>query len=294
MEEEERLERETERKNVETEEKNIKKQIEDKKQTSQSESSLFPPYFIGACVIGNSHIKKNIPCQDAFEYTKLPFNCGVIAVADGLGSALKSDVGANTMVRAGVRKTRELLKAGSNKEFNLKYIAMEAMNFAREEIISKSISEKCKPSDLACTAMIVVFDEDKVVAAHIGDGAVVAKRNNELLLLSEPVNSEYINEVTPLTSENWKESVRCSSEFSGIDCIAVFTDGCNHAAFRKTPNGIIPHDGFFMPLFLYAQKVNDIVQGENQINSLLTSEKFSEYSDDDKTLVVSVLKKGSR
>src|SRR5690349_18611216 len=48
----------------------------------------------GASVQGTSHMERDVPCQDAHLYRVLPEGHLIIAVADGAGSAARSDEGA--------------------------------------------------------------------------------------------------------------------------------------------------------------------------------------------------------
>jgi hypothetical protein len=45
-------------------------------------------------------------------------------------------------------------------------------------------------------------------------------------------------------------------------------------------------------LFSYAQELEVLEEGEQDIRDFLASQKMSEHSEDDKTLVIAVLKKG--
>ena len=113
--------------------------------------------------------------------------------------------------------------------------------------------------------------------------------NGILSLISSPGESEYTNEVVPLTSKEWQDSLRIASGESPIRGIAVFTDGCQRAAFRKEEDALVPFEGFFTPVFNYARKVTDAATGASEIAELLASAKLCEHSDDDKTLVVGVV-----
>jgi hypothetical protein len=112
-----------------------------------------------------------------------------------------------------------------------------------------------------------------------------------LRIISEPGESEYVNEVVPLTDKRWGESLRIVPKVSGVECVAVFTDGCQRAGLLRTQNGLQPYDRFFEPLFFYAQGLCDLKESEQDIRDLLASQKISEHSEDDKTLVIAVLKK---
>jgi hypothetical protein len=107
--------------------------------------------------------------------------------------------------------------------------------------------------------------------------------------MSGPGESEYTNEVVPLTSKDWHSSLRIVSGASSIRGIAVFTDGCQRAAFRKKGDDLVPFAGFFTPVFNYARTVSDAATGATEVADLLASDKLCEHSDDDKTLVVGVI-----
>jgi hypothetical protein len=250
-------------------------------------------YMFGASVIGPLHIQKDIPCQDACKYAVLPSNWGVIAVADGLGSASKSDIGADTAVEAAVDGVKAIITNKKTDEIDPSDIAREALVFARRALEAKATEEQSGLRDLACTIIAVLLHEDTISVAHIGDGAVVVKTVEGLKLISGPGESEYVNEVVPLTSKEWEESLRVTPKISGVECIAVFTDGCQRAALLRTQDGLQPYDRFFGPLFSYAQELGDLRQGEQDIRDLLASQKMCENSEDDKTLVISVFEKGS-
>jgi hypothetical protein len=252
---------------------------------------LTPPYIIGASVIGPLHIQRDIPCQDACLYEVLPDNTVIIAVCDGLGSALKSEIGARTASEAIIVDLKVSITSDINNN-ELSYIIKKAIDNARKSLEAKSAEIQCELCDLACTVIAVIVKEGAAIAAHIGDGAVVAKSCGGLELISQPGDSEYTNEVVPLTSKNWEESLRISPVFTDVESIAVFTDGCQRAAFYKTENGKKPFNRFFNPVFAYAEELTDMDQGNQEITSLLASQKMSESSEDDKTLVIAVIKKG--
>ena len=265
---------------------------EEIEQIALSPTSLPGQYIFGASVIGPLHIERGIPCQDACKYELLSSNCGVIAVADGLGSASKSDTGAQVAVEAALEVGEAIISKKKIAEINLSDVAKEAVAFARKELEAKATKEQCSLHDLACTIIVVIFHEDSVSLAHIGDGAVVAKTEEGLRLISAPGDSEYVNEVIPLTTNDWEQSLRITPKISGVECVAVFTDGCQRAALLRTQNGLQPYDRFFEPLFSYAQEREVLEEGEQDIRDFLASQKMSENSEDDKTLVIAVLKKG--
>jgi len=255
----------------------------------EQRSTMFPPYIFGTSVIGPIHKQLDIPCQDACDSGILS-GYSVIVVADGLGSAKKSEIGAKEAVGTAVQTWKKSISEKNNEEINYEQVLRRIVFSSRKALETKASEEQCDLQDLACTIIVVLAFEDNICVAHIGDGTVVAKTDQELLIVSEPEESEYINEVVPLTSKNWEIHLRITKAISNIECVAAFTDGCQRASLLKTQNGLRPYDRFFYPLFHYAQELDDLKQGEEQIRKFLSSQKMSDTSDDDKTLLVLVLK----
>jgi hypothetical protein len=140
--------------------------------------------------------------------------------------------------------------------------------------------------------IVVAVRASQISVAHIGDGAVVAESSEGLQILSAPGESEYANEVVPLTSREWRDCLRVVPNVDGVRCLAVFTDGCQRAALRKSLEGMEPFRRFFDPIFSYASELENPNDGQEEIRSLLSSRKICENSEDDKTLVLAVLGSG--
>lgn len=245
--------------------------------------------ILGASAIGPLHLINVTPCQDAFAYDALLSGYAFIAIADGLGSAFLSDFGAKSAVDAAVFTAKEMVV--SNKEdFELNLIVKKAVFSARKSLLEKAKEYQCNLRDLACTLIVVAMYMDSVAVAHIGDGAVVAKIKNGLKLISGPEDSEYVNEVSPLTGENWEKSLRITPTITNILGIMTFTDGLQRAALRKTSDGLIPFEGFCEPLFSYVTEIENIKEGEEDIKRLLSSKKVCINSEDDKTLVIGCIR----
>lgn len=254
--------------------------------------AIVHPKVFAASVKGPLHDTLKTPCQDAKSYKTFPGGGLVIAVADGLGSAAKSQLGSQLAVETAVQAYGEVIRATPPiPEFKKR--AEETLRRCVKTLEAKAQELGCPLRDLACTMILVVVDKGKVWAAHIGDGAVVARKKEGLAMVSEPGESEYANEVTPLTSDKWESAVRYGGPAEDVYELAVFTDGCQRAAFSKQGGMLTAHEGFFYPLFNFAQKQADTEEarreGDKEIEELLGSAKIREHSDDDKTLVIAVL-----
>jgi hypothetical protein len=169
-------------------------------------------------------------------------------------------------------------------------VAESAVASARSAMVELAALEQCTMHDLACTLIVVAIAGDRAAVAHIGDGAAVALTRYGLVLLSAPGESEYTNEVVPLSSESWAANLRVTSTVGGVECVAVLTDGCQRAAFLRNENGPAPYERFFHPLFSFAKELIDTTQGEEELRGLLSSKKVCENAEDDKTLVLAVLR----
>ena len=244
------------------------------------------PFVFGAAVTGESHVQLNTPCQDACAYEVFG-SSAAFAVADGLGSAKESDLGANIAVKAAVLEAGKLLAAPDAKP---EEVAKALVLASRAELEKAAAAKSIPLSDLACTLIAGVIRGDTATVAHIGDGAVVIKTGEGLKVLSRPGDSEYVNEGVPLTSREFARHLRVSGPVAGVLCLAAFTDGCQRASLVRSADGLVPHEKFFAPIFDYAlAEVADLSRAEAEIKALLASEKMGRVSDDDKTLVIAVL-----
>jgi hypothetical protein len=250
---------------------------------------MIKPYIFGARVAGPSHVRHNLPCQDAYCYAWTRTRAGVIAVSDGLGSANLSDVGSLVAVTAAVEcAVRHMSDPVARGAVDLPAVARSGIEAARRALEHRAGLEQRPIRDYGCTLLVVTFQEGCAAATHVGDGGVVAMAGEKLVLISGPGESEYANEVAPITSSRWAEFVRASKVVSNVVCVAAFTDGCQRAAFKRVNGGVEPFAGFFNPIFRFGRNVGDVRSAEAEIAALLASSKLNEHNDDDKTLVIGV------
>jgi hypothetical protein len=245
------------------------------------------PLIIGASVAGPLHDEIGLPCQDAFRH-EAAGKRAVIAVADGLGSAARADVGARLAVEAAVVASNI---AKPTQRINLSRVSRRAVEAARRRLETQAAETSEALRDYACTIIVVATDGARACVAHVGDGAVVGASSSGLVLLSGPGDSEYANEVEPLTSPTWSEALRCSKVFTDLQAVAVFTDGCQRAGLRRAGDKFEPYDGFFRPLISFVQQAEDASSASDELTALLRGPKMSEHSEDDKTLVLGLLRR---
>jgi hypothetical protein len=241
-----------------------------------------PRTIVGASAAGASHVRRGVPCQDAF--------CALehgpafaIAVADGLGTAPRSDLGADLATVAAA--VRALQFADDDPVV----AALEGMIAARDALEASADTRGIPLRDLGCTLLVAAGNAERIGIAHIGDGAVVGRAADEWHVLSPPGASEYVNETDPITGADWERHVRCVSVLDGVDALALFTDGCQHAGLRSDGTRLCAHTSFFDPLAAFVCSNTSELEASLALRNLLAGRKLGEHSDDDKTLVIAVL-----
>jgi len=236
----------------------------------------------GACVAGLSHIRTGEECQDSWKaevIQDMGSKRAVIAISDGLGSALYAKKGSHIAVTAAI----SYLADNPGNVF-------DTVCYARQELIRHAQDLVITPSDLACTLIVVELTQERVLIAHIGDGVVIGheKESGAIILLSDPEPSEYINEVVPLTADDSVEHIRYKEE-RGINTIVAVTDGCQGALLIREAGQLCPFEPFIRPLFEYFSHEMTDDTGSRALYGLLNSDKMKSVSDDDKTLVIAVV-----
>lgn len=247
---------------------------------------------VGVSLIGSSHISNKMPCQDAWHVCVLPNGILIAAVADGLGSASKSDIGAKAACAYSVacveqhimtkrldkRKKHLFPAVGNDAERVLRDVFAKTRNHLQEI----ADQESCSTRDLACTLMIVVVTDTHWYTLHIGDGAIVGVVGDTILTMSPPEQGEYVNMVMPLTSSKYVDHLRFYSGTERFDGIALMSDGVQALAISYKTNEA--HPGFFLPL-MQLMKTHEIPEIAASLEQQFDS-RGREVVDDDMTLLV--------
>lgn len=231
---------------------------------------------------GTSHVARNIGCQDASLHAVMGEVC-VIAVADGVGSAPLSDLGAQTAVKAAVEflANSEKSQTAEAWEQTLRQAGKQALKAVQEAARARGQELRA----LASTLLLAVLTEEWTAALQIGDGAIVALFGpSELRSLTIPKKGEFANEVLPLTSRGALETAQVIVLQQRVTALAAFTDGLESLALTL-PSGE-PFPKFFLPLFDLASRVSEHDLKE-EIQTLF-EKRVQQRSDDDLTLAVAV------
>lgn len=242
--------------------------------------------IVGTSVIGVSHLNSGLPCQDACEYKVTTKGTAIAAVADGVGNAPKSDIGAKFMVKEVVE---HLEKIDLNKQKIEKEDIEMVIESTREKL--KKMAEDLQEDfqNFATTLIVVATYETtekqkEVMIAHIGDGAVVAE-SDTLKILSLPEESESKYKVAPITVRNWYDYMHFYKLKDDFRFIAIMTDGCQPVALKKENGVSAPSEEFFRPIFNYLKNNKNPEKCTDEIRKILSSQNINEHTQDDKTLV---------
>ncbi len=242
--------------------------------------------YVGASVIGTSHVKLGKPCQDSHGITVCAEDCLVGVVADGLGSAEYSDVGSKIAADSVIGyMTHELDLIPPHSNDDWQDLLQRAFVLARKNLEKEAQSRGCELRDLGTTLIVFTAFPGGIAIAQIGDGAVVVQSDDGILTtFSSPQRGEYANETVPLTMDNALERVRYSVQANSIRNIAAFSDGLQNLALITATYE--PFEPFFTPLFNFLNASTDTAAVEEKIKAFLGSEKICGKTDDDKTLLL--------
>lgn len=243
--------------------------------------------FIGASMRGSSHEKLNLPCQDAHYFEHVSPEMILVAVADGAGSAALSDIGATVAVQTAIRELHEFFLATNIVEDSesIEAAIFDSIAAAKiaVEVEAKARNENARA--FASTLLLAIATHTFVAVAQIGDGGIVIKdKQGNIIGLTIPETSEYINETCFLISPNALEHTQVRVWRGEVEQLALFSDGLQLLCL-KMPEGT-PYDRFFEPLFDFAKKTTDVSKGHSTLREFLSSTKIRSNTDDDVTLIL--------
>ncbi len=126
----------------------------------------------GFSVVGKSHIKKGICCQDSHCIKKLENGWIIAAVADGVGSAKNSHIGSKIAAETVVNFCEECMPWDYNL-ISIKSMMRTAYNYAYKLIIKESERSEEPIESYDTTLSMVIYDGQRIIYGHSGDGAII-------------------------------------------------------------------------------------------------------------------------
>ena len=180
--------------------------------------------YFKVSAIGTDHMdKKDGVCQDHSDVIQTADGHTIAVIADGLGSASKSDIGSRIAVETVISYISENIRKSREDRF---YTALlkEAYSRAYTAVIryAKKIGEA--PSELNTTLTSAVYDGKKLYYGQCGDGGIIALTyNGEYVCVTQVKKGEAFNETFPLLGgeANWS-----FGKYDGSICaLTMMTDG---------------------------------------------------------------------
>jgi hypothetical protein len=239
---------------------------------------------------GVSHIKTEVRCQDALTCLAPALGSLVAVVCDGAGSAAFGGEGASLTCRTIAQKAADHLR--TKNELPDDELLWSWTDEVREKLSHASANRNISRKSFAATLVAVLATPNSYVSLHIGDGGIVGRDlvSGRWQTVSWPEHGDYASTTYFITDEP-DVRMRVTRQERNFDALAIFSDGIERLAlsFSKTE----PHGPFFDSMFraVGASKAKGCdLDLSRKLASFLDSSQINARTDDDKSLILAVLK----
>ncbi len=240
-------------------------------------------------VAGTSHLVAGTPCQDCCDVRQVELGDQRVLLAvcsDGAGSAKFSEQGSALVCEQFLQIVEAELRAGLSLETVTGETAVEWGERIRNVIKGVSSQMGCELRDLAATFLGAIVLPGRACFFQIGDGAIVAKKDDRLEAIFWPQSGEYINTTNFLTDEDFAGKLQFQNRSDdATTALAMFTDGLERLILQSSDRTV--HTPFLEPLFQSLVE-HDVEQLTEPMRAFLCSPQVNDRTDDDKTLVLAV------
>lgn len=128
----------------------------------------------GFSVQGKSHIERGTVCQDYNKVVRLMNGWYLGVVADGVGSALRSDIGSKMAVESLCNFSKKNFDSKMSNE-QLEDLLRRGYEYALEEIVRYAQKENEALDYFDTTLSAVLYNGEKVIYGHAGDGGILVR-----------------------------------------------------------------------------------------------------------------------
>ena len=240
--------------------------------------------WASASVIGTSHIQNGDRLQDAYAVSDLGNGCIFAVVSDGAGNSKFGAFGAWLTCRFLSVRFREWVH--KNPKLPTDEDLTDWIDELRDRIYAIAAQRDTVPRQFAATLATVVVSPDETVTLHIGDSAIVGRKDDKWEVLCWPENGEYASSTYFVTDDPGPRLniIRHPREHGAF---ALFSDGVGDLALSYQERAA--HTRFFDPMI----RPVDVASGEGrlielsaQLATYLAGPSVCERTDDDKTLIL--------
>lgn len=267
---------------------------------------------MGISFQGDGHIKQSLPCQDFHSFSELPYNWKLAIVSDGAGSAKLSDSGSKA-VCAGFKYYIENLIKESNSLQNGEILDAPIWNMVFRSMLSSfqaqlkalARNNKCEYKDLSATIILLLYNDNGYMSAHLGDGRGGVKVNGEWRELFTPHKGEEANQTFFSTVDISNSSLMANgipvpetSVFrQKIDGYVLMSDGCENGCWTTyqrvdLPNGEWRVQDVNKPRIQVLESLLSVLKVSDKQALVAFVKDFNEKlktETDDKTILIGVL-----
>lgn len=253
----------------------------------------YPWQIVGESVRGTGHIKHELPCQDYHAYRHLENGMSIIAVADGAGSALRADKGAEFAVTSSIQYLEEHLEMAHERYVLERGAEMirNAFHAARHELHHMAECNDVSVNDFATTLILVILTPNYVIAAMVGDGMGIAELSDgRFKPMFRLPQREYANQMVSITSPQAFDELQIQCYCEPIRSVTLMTDGLiNLSCEKRVVDGsreLLPKSSFFQAFTDLFYRVPSHEMRRQYIHATLDGDLINDRTTDDKTLVV--------
>lgn len=245
-----------------------------------------------ASVVGTSHARTKAPCQDAGACVVVRTADGgevlVAAVADGAGTASRSEAGAALTVEMFLGKVGEAVHSDLGLRAIDRAFALRWLASVQEAVAELAARDGAQPRDYACTVLGAVVGPAGAAYLQIGDGAIVVsgEERGEYNWIFWPQHGEFANTTNFVTQESAEQVLLFECDGPAIDEIALFSDGIERLVLDWSARTV--HSPSFRPIFDWLAGTAPGTPGgpSGPLAAYLGSDHVNQRTDDDKTLVM--------
>lgn len=230
-----------------------------------------------AAVAGEQHKNNGNSCQDYTSCLIYDDNTAAVALSDGAGSKRFAKESARIIVEACLDYFKECLKSASFYSKSSEEFFSGLYNTVNSRF--SDISENL--SDYGGTLLFAAIIDSKIYIAHMGDGVIIGLSKEKSRVLSYPENGEYANITyffpTDDTAHFRYQIIDVDKNFSLI----LASDGISEMLYSRKDNRIAGACFKF-------EEWNIQLSGEecSKMMESALSETFSQYSSDDKSVMI--------
>ncbi len=215
--------------------------------------------IFGNATPGRSHLARNQPCQDKVHYCCFEKQSAIISLADGAGSCVWSDIGAEYIVN----NIGEIIHSNFDDYF-------ENPTQASYDIVSKllmglqqiAILKTIDLHELSSTLLFAYVRKTpkgvKYLAGHIGDGVIaIGGSSDEIEVLSHPTRGDFANTTVFITGPDAAKNLRVYSGFVQYNIgFLLMSDGAAESLYSQRLKTLAPACKEILAFFdRYSQKI---------------------------------------